>query len=306
MLLILCLVATVKGDKMPSKAEMLAFFKKFRTDEAGDGDGDKRQAAESAQLLSCALTRVERPTGEALQVHPPTLPPRNSFRNRPGTIGGSPGATPTGPSPPQNNRPPDAPLPAQMPSLGPATSKVTLILDVDETLVHSSFKTTPQRCDLELNIVVNGNPGVVYVKKRPYLKEFIDFVSTRFEVVVFTASLGIYCNPLMDILDPDRKLGSLRLFREHCTRAPNGAYIKDLSLLGRSLERLAIVDNSPVAYYFQPRNAIPILSWFDDPNDQGLLELLPMLGTLSQSKSVYDVLDSFNESLLKQIRPGKT
>lgn len=278
---------------MPTKAEMLAFFKKFR---AEDTDGvnstteeDKRQANESAQLLASALTRVERPGAAGVEVHPPAVPRSTSFRQR---LSG------TGPQ--KDNRPSDAPLPQCMPNLGLAGPKVTLILDVDETLVHSSFKTTPQRCDLELGIVVNGNPGKVFVKIRPYLKEFFDFISSRFEVVIFTASLSVYCNPLMDILDSEKRLGNLRLFREHCTRTASGAYIKDLSLLGRSMERVAIIDNSPVAYYFQPRNAIPIVSWFEDPNDQALLELLPMLGQLSQCKSVYDVLDSFNENLLKQ------
>lgn len=287
---------------MPTKSEMLAFFKKFRTEDGGmlpDASvaEDKRQATESAHLLSNALTRAERPgTGGPLHVHPPSLPQTNSFRQR---------QLPAAGGVPTSNRPPDAGMPPQMPNLGPATSKVTLILDVDETLVHSSFRAVPTRCDLEIGIVVNGNPGTVYVKKRPYLEEFFQFIASRFEVVIFTASLGIYCNPLIDILDPDRKLDNKRLFREHCTKH-NGAYIKDLSLLGRGMDRVAIVDNSPVAYYFQPRNAIPILSWFDDPNDQGLLELLPMLGQLANCKSVYDVLDPYNEALIqKQNQSGQ-
>lgn len=280
---------------MPSKAEMLAFFKKFRTDECGHAEAsvaeEKRQATESAQLLSNALTRAERPASGGLTVHPPSLPQTNSFRQRQMASSGSV---------PLSNRPPDAGMPAQMPNLGPAPhDKVTLILDVDETLVHSSFRAVPTRCDLEIGIVVNGNPGTVYVKKRPYLEEFFAFIASRFEVVIFTASLGIYCNPLIDILDPEGKLDKKRLFREHCTRH-NGAYIKDLSLLGRSMDRVAILDNSPVAYFFQPRNAIPILSWFDDPSDQGLLELLPMLGNLASCRSVYDVLDPYNETLIKK------
>jgi carboxy-terminal domain RNA polymerase II polypeptide A small phosphatase len=281
---------------MPTKAEMLAFFRKFRTDEGGQQEAtvadEKRQATESAQLLSNALCRAERPpAGAAINVHPPSLPQSNSFRQRQIAASGSV---------PISNRPPDAGMPAQMPNLGPAShQKVTLILDVDETLVHSSFRAVPTRCDLEISIVVNGNPGTVYVKKRPYLEEFLAFVASRFEVVIFTASLGIYCNPLVDILDPDGKLDRKRLFREHCTKH-NGAYIKDLSLLGRNMDRIAIVDNSPVAYYFQPRNAIPILSWFDDPSDQGLLELLPMLGQLASCKSVYDILDPYNEALIQK------
>jgi TFIIF-interacting CTD phosphatase-like protein len=103
----------------------------------------------------------------------------------------------------------------------------------------------------------------------------------------------VYANQLMDQLDPRGKLGRLRLFREHCTEMRN-ARVKDLSLLGRPLERVAIIDNSPVAYLFQPRNAIPIVSWFDDRRDTEFERLLPMLEELATCTSVYDVLDVWN------------
>ena len=97
----------------------------------------------------------------------------------------------------------------------------------------------------------------------------------------------------MDRIDPKGDVVPLRLFRDHCSTV-NGSYVKDLSLLGRPLNQMAILDNSPVAYLFQPRNAIPILSWFDDPNDDELMKLLPMLHQLAQAKDVYTVLDPFN------------
>jgi RNA polymerase II subunit A small phosphatase-like protein len=58
------------------------------------------------------------------------------------------------------------------------------------------------------------------------------------------------------------------------------------------------VDNSPIAYAYQRRNAIPILSWFDDPTDTELLKLLPMLRELAKRPNVYEVLDPFNASAL--------
>jgi len=67
----------------------------------------------------------------------------------------------------------------------------------------------------------------------------------------------------MELLDPQH-LCSYKLFREHCTFY-NNAYVKDLSRLGRPLKDTIIVDNSPVAYLFQPENAMPIPSWYDDP-----------------------------------------
>jgi RNA polymerase II subunit A small phosphatase-like protein len=46
--------------------------------------------------------------------------------------------------------------------------------------------------------------------------------------------------------------------------------VKDLSKLGRDLKSTVIIDNSSNSYKFQPKNAIPISTWFDDPNDTEL------------------------------------
>lgn len=183
-----------------------------------------------------------------------------------------------------------------LPSVAPSkANRKCLVLDVDETLVHSSFNAAHDH-DLHLQCPVNGSICHVYVAYRPHVHSFLEAVEKMFEIVIFTASVSAYCNPLMNRLDPSGTLGPLRLFREHCSTV-SGSYVKDLSLLGRSLDQIAIVDNSPVAYLFQPRNAIPIVSWFDDPNDTELLKLLPMLENLARAPTVYDVLDLYNAQL---------
>jgi Dullard-like phosphatase family protein len=170
--------------------------------------------------------------------------------------------------------------------------KICLVLDIDETLVHASFNTA-KPFDTRLTIETETERGYLYVAFRPKLKEFLDFVAPLFEVVIFTASMSVYAEQLMNQLDPQRRLGHLRLFREHCTELRQ-ARVKDLALLGRPLDKIAIIDNSNVAYLFQPRNAIPIVSWFDDRNDREFDRLMPMLAELAKAQDVYEILDVWN------------
>lgn len=91
-----------------------------------------------------------------------------------------------------------------------------LVLDLDETLVHSSFKPIPDP-SFVLDIELEGVTHKVFVRKRPGVDYFLKQVAKSFEVVIFTASLAKYADPLLDILDPERLI-SARLFRESCVQ----------------------------------------------------------------------------------------
>lgn len=165
--------------------------------------------------------------------------------------------------------------------------KKTLVLDLDETLVHSSF-TKINDADFEISIELEGSVYQVFVRKRPGVDEFMDWIADKFEVVIFTASLAKYADPLLDILDKNR-IVKKRLFREACVQH-FGNYVKDLSLLGRELKNSIIVDNSPFSYMFQPSNAIAITSWFNDRSDNELIEMFPKLEALMKCDDVTTIL----------------
>ena len=154
----------------------------------------------------------------------------------------------------------------------------TLLLDVDETLVHSSF-TPNDKAEIILPIDIEGRTCNIFVLVRPGCSQFIKEVSKYYEVVIFTASLSKYAIPLMNILDDDR-VAPQRLFREHCTFF-NGQFVKDMQRVGRKMEDVIIIDNSPNSYQFQPENGIPILSWYEDPNDLELMRFIPALRLLA-------------------------
>lgn len=103
-------------------------------------------------------------------------------------------------------------------------------------------------------------------------------MSKCFNVVIYTASLSKYAEPLIDTLDPNNWWVA-RLYREHCT-VWNNVFIKDLIFLGLNLKDTIIVDNSPNSYAFQIENAIPITSWYNDKSDNALHILMPILKKL--------------------------
>jgi CTD small phosphatase-like protein 2 len=181
--------------------------------------------------------------------------------------------------------------------------KNTLVLDLDETLVHSNLEEEEGTPDFTFPVQFNNETHAVNVRIRPHLEEFMKRVSRKFEVVIFTASQKVYADKLLDHLDPDRVYFSHRLFRDSCVLV-EGNYLKDLSVLGRDLSRTLIIDNSPQAFGFQVENGVPIESWYDDPTDDHLLRLLPVLDVLSEVNDVKPILNRTFELKKRTLRAG--
>lgn len=153
----------------------------------------------------------------------------------------------------------------------------TLVLDMDETLIHF--------------VVDNESEGRLLY--RPYLFEFLNQVSHLFEVVVYTASVKEYADIILNLIETKigHKVFDYRLYREHTT-LDNGSFIKDLSRLGRDLSRVVIVDNLAKTFEYQKANGILISSFIgQNKNDRCLLDLGDILSEISQSKSSNDIRD---------------
>jgi len=176
-----------------------------------------------------------------------------------------------------------------LPPLAPQhAGRKCLVLDLDETLLHSSFKSI-QHADYVVPVEIEYHWHNVYVIKRPGVDNFLKKMGELYEIVVFTASLSKYADPVLDKLDIHRVV-SHRLFRESCYNH-KGNYVKDLSQLGRPMSDTIILDNSPASYIFHPNNAVPVSSWFNDPHDTELTDLCPFLADLRTVDDVRAVLD---------------
>ena len=118
--------------------------------------------------------------------------------------------------------------------------------------------STGHMVEVRLNAASLGMPGqsnvgqhpiLYWVQKRPYCDEFLRRVCKWYNLVVFTASVQEYADPVIDWLEQERKFFSARYYRQHCTYR-QGAYIKDLSSVEPDLSNVMILDNSPLSYLF--------------------------------------------------------
>jgi Dullard-like phosphatase family protein len=202
-------------------------------------------------------------------------------------------------------------------------SDMVVVLDMDECLIHSQFLSPhnaqffayqllnrPRRLS---NLVdgggassqssdnANANRRVenfrfalpdgdwVYVNLRPGLMEFLRAVSAKYETHIFTASMAVYADPLLNQLDPDGTMFSGRWYREHCTFDPaQQAYVKDLDRLPfkEQLHRVVLVDNNPLSFLTHPNNGILVSSFYNDPNDSSLQSVWHLLQELDRQPDV--------------------
>jgi CTD small phosphatase-like protein 2 len=192
------------------------------------------------------------------------------------------------------------------PELPHHRGRMTLVLDLDETLIHCVKSPTEDRLAAESppDLCIRFSDGAVKgsIRFRPYTKVFLEVVSNLFEVVVFTASTQAYADTVLDTLDPSKKWITHRLYRPSCTLSPSGGYFKDLSLLGRPLDKVILVDNSPTSLAMQPDNGIPVRTWQDDMKDREMIDLISVLHSCRNSGNVRNVLRTlyrFDEFLQK-------
>ena len=108
--------------------------------------------------------------------------------------------------------------------------------------------------DVTFPVSFNGANYQVYVRKRPHLDKFLQWIAGKFEVTIFTASQQVYAEKLLNLLDPESRYISYRLYRDSCLNV-DGNYLKDLNVLGRDLSKTVLVDNSPHAFGYQVRGA---------------------------------------------------
>ena len=139
--------------------------------------------------------------------------------------------------------------------------KNTLILDLDETLIYlqnkESFKI-----------------GIKSIILRPYLHEFLHDMKSIYELIIFSENTQEYVLPIIELIQKKEKYFDYVICKPFISYDSNGHEIKDISLLGRDLKNVIVIDNIK-QYYRNKENLICIKSFFGDiNNDKKTLKLL--------------------------------
>ncbi len=140
------------------------------------------------------------------------------------------------------------------------TKKFSLVLDLDETLISLERK--------KLNL---ENKGIL--KFRPGLLKFLTKVKKYYEIIIFTSGTREYGEQILDAIENGKNYFDFKLFREH-TLFYNNEFIKDISRIGRPLDKIIIVDNMPQNYRLQKENGIEIKPFYGEDNDDKALDYL--------------------------------
>ncbi|MEM8967696.1 MAG: HAD family hydrolase [Bacteroidota bacterium] len=175
--------------------------------------------------------------------------------------------------------------------------KILVVLDLDETLIHSTRSPKDDQWDFEIYDYK--------VYKRPHLNAFLEEIKRNFRVAVWSSASDDYVNSVVRAIFPKDYPLEFVWGRSKCTRRidyqqmeitgyhdpyHHSFYIKRLSKLKRSrkerLEKVLIIDDTPRKAIYNYGNAIYPSEFTGDPADDELLWLIQYLGTLKEVDNV--------------------
>jgi RNA polymerase II subunit A small phosphatase-like protein len=165
--------------------------------------------------------------------------------------------------------------------------KPLLILDIDETLIHTD--TAPLEYEKHLNFDFkfkgNNSKSLYYTKKRPYLDEFLNYSFENFDIAIWTAAGAEYAEEILKGIGLDKSKLKFFYTQENCTLKLSLDYsnyfgVKNLQKLkkkGYDLNKVLIVDDIAETAVNNYGNLIQIKAFTDDPDDIELLKLISYL-----------------------------
>ena len=165
----------------------------------------------------------------------------------------------------------------------PLMKKYSLILSLDKTLSYKNNKT---------NAIILRNG----------LFSFLSTIKPFFELILFSIDSKDFSEPIINMIENDKKYFDYKFYKDHCVLYKNNL-IKDLTLIGRDLSKIIIVDNNETCFELNKENGIKISSFYGDNNDNKLFELKNILKEI-YFKNYNDVrlaLKEFHNDIINKV-----
>ena len=165
----------------------------------------------------------------------------------------------------------------------PLMKKYSLILSLDKTLSYKNNKT---------NAIILRNG----------LFSFLSTIKPFFELILFSIDSQDVSYPIINMIENDKKYFDYKFYKDHCVLYKNNL-IKDLTLIGRDLSKIIIVDNNETCFELNKENGIKISSFYGDNNDNKLFELKNILKEI-YFKNYNDVrlaLKEFHNDIINKV-----
>lgn len=198
-------------------------------------------------------------------------------------------------------------------------SKKILILDLDETLIHSTTEKTSN-----FNFSINLDEEEYFVHIRPNLDIFLDFCFKHFEVFIWTSSVKEYAFLILEKIIPKnfnytllardffpnqkyisysniddpthspryvyQMVNMQKFWKQNISHLEGFTYIKPIKTFikkyKKDIKDIICIDNDPYKFYSSYGNYWFIPSFFGNPSDNELKKLMPILKKLTKVEDV--------------------
>jgi Dullard-like phosphatase family protein len=153
------------------------------------------------------------------------------------------------------------------------SSRVSIILDLDNTLLNSSTMA-PSTYDFTFDFIDLDRSVKVYTTLRPFLQEFLNELQSFSDLYLFTAGTSDYAHQIVRYIDPFGVIFRGVFTRDDCTMVGFSRFIKHYEKCGTNMERTLIVDDNPLYFKKWKQNGVAIQPFVGQRNDVELFRVL--------------------------------
>lgn len=146
----------------------------------------------------------------------------------------------------------------------PAIQSKTLVLELNFTLVYISYIYIPD-ADYVFEYQLNEKLSKIYIKERPYLREFLELLSAKYEIIVYTTSFLALAEFITEKVDIYNRISYV--MGSDCCERKNGKYLKNLNYIPRPIKNITAVDYKLDSFVNIPMKLLQLRPYFGKTND---------------------------------------